>query len=426
MTIERNHIGIFGRVNVGKSTLMNILFEAEVSIVDKKPGTTADIKTGFMEIHDIGPIKVYDTAGVDEKGELGEKKKRKSFDAISECDLVLLVIDPDRKDLTFEKQIADLAKKREKQLLIIYNIFKEKEKHPSNTLKKTARIDEVLRPKKSLICNFKKVSKGLVLEFIVKNFSLKKTDLSFFNDLKKGDVVFFNIPMDDETPEKRLLRPQALVLEKFTRKYISTFVYRMDLKAARSKDQKEKEKEMQRFQNAIELLKEKNSLKLLITDSQAIDVIHPWTLKDNNPVLPITTFSVIMAHLTSGGRIKEFVKGLKALSHLKKGDKILIAEACSHNRIAEDIGTVQIPKKIEAVFGKDIVVEHLFGKEFNLQKLSSYNLVIHCGGCMLDSQRIDARLNQLIDANVSFTNYGIFLAYMQSKEALKRVVAPFI
>lgn len=426
--LERKNIGIFGRVNVGKSTLMNLLTESDVSIVDKKPGTTADIKTAFMEIHEMGPIKIFDTAGFDEKGELGEKKKQKSLMAIKECDLLLLIIDPfSKRDLLLEKMVADLAKERKKDLFILFNIFKKKEKNSSLTKEKAEKIACFLNNSKFLMSDFSEnISKKLIGDFILSNFKPKNTKVEFFSKLKIGDIVFLNIPLDEESPEGRLLRPQALVQEKLIRRYISTFAYRMDLKKARSKVEKERLEEQKRFIKALDILRKSNDLKLVITDSSAIDIVHKWTMERGKPLLPITTFSVIMAHITSGGRIKEFVSGLRGLKSLKKGDRILIAEACNHNRIAEDIGTVQIPKMIKKAFGEGIIIDHLFGKEFSKEDLKSYKLVIHCGGCMLDKQRIEARLEDLAKAKVPFTNYGIFLSYMQSEEALKRVVEPFL
>ncbi len=414
-------------MNVGKSTLMNLLMGSDVSIVDEKPGTTADVKAAFMEIHGLGPLKIFDTAGLNEKGALGEKKKQKSFSAIKECDLILLVIDPLAKgDLVLEKEIVTFASIEKKELFILFNIFKAKEKSFSLTKEKTEEIAKALNISSFLFLDFTKdAAQRAIADFILQNFKLKNKKVEFFNQLKKDDMVFLNIPLDEESPQGRLLKPQALVQEKLLRRYVATFAYRMDLKKARSNNENERLIEYQRFISTLDILKNKN-LKLLITDSSAIDIVHKWTLKDGKELIPITTFSIIMAHLTSGGRIKEFASGLSVLNSLKKGDKILIAEACNHNHIAEDIGTVQIPNLIKKAFGENIVIEHLFGKEFDIEGLKSYRLVIHCGGCMLDRQKVEARLNDLIKAGVAFTNYGLFLSYMQSKDALNRVIRHFL
>ena len=427
--MKRSNIGIFGRVNVGKSTLMNILTQQETSIVDKTPGTTADIKVSFMEFHNIGPVKLFDTAGIDEKGQLGQKKQIKSLATLKECDLILLIIDPYEltQNISFEKEIISLAKKRNKRLLILYNIFLEKRKNHEYTLNVISKKFEkkLAISNKHLIVDFKDTqAKEKILNFIFKNFNPRDKHIELFPFLKRGDIVFLNIPMDEETPEGRLLCPQAFVQEHLIRRYISTFAYRMDLVKARSGDKKIKEEEYLRFQTALQTLKRKKALKLLITDSQAIDIVHPWTLdKNDRPLVDITTFSVIMAEQKSGGRLLEFIKGLDVLKTLKKGDKILIAEACNHNRIAEDIGTSQIPKKFEAIYGKNIItVDHAFGREFSSYDLKQYKLVIHCGGCMIDTEKFKARIEDLIENNVPITNYGILLSFFESPHTLKRVV----
>lgn len=231
--------------------------------------------------------------------------------------------------------------------------------------------------------------------------------------------------MDAETPEKRLLRPQAFVQEYLIRRFIPTFAYRMDLKKARSKNKDLQKQEFLRFQKAISLLKKQNDLKLLITDSQAMDIIHPWTLdKNKKPLVEITTFSVIMAH--EKGDLSFFIKGIEAFDKLKENDKVLIAEACNHNRIKEDIGTFQIPNKIDEYFGKNkIKIDHAFGRDFASYNLKDYKLIIHCGGCMLDKQQMQSRITDLKESNIPITNYGLILSFFQSQKAFKRVIKPF-
>ncbi|NGX30064.1 MAG: hypothetical protein K940chlam4_00906, partial [Candidatus Anoxychlamydiales bacterium] len=224
----------------------------------------------------------------------------------------------------------------------------------------------------------------------------------------------------------RLLRPQSFVQEHLIRRFISTYAYRMDLKKARSVDKKISNDEFLRFQKQLKLLKNHNFLKLLITDSQAIDIVHKWTLDENNkPIIDITTFSVIMANEKNDLSI--FIKGIEAFKILKENDKILIAEACNHNRIKEDIGTYQIPLKLNNYFGDGKVqIDHAFGRDFASYNLNDYKLIIHCGGCMLDKQSMQARIKDLEESNVPITNYGIILAYLNSKEAFSRVIKPFI
>ncbi|NGX55942.1 MAG: tRNA modification GTPase MnmE [Candidatus Anoxychlamydiales bacterium] len=411
--IDRINIGIFGLMNAGKSTLMNLLTDQNTSIVDNKRGTTTDIKISLLELHFLGPIKLFDTAGIDEKNNLGDKKKQKTIASLKEVDLILLVIDPSNISKEIE-EIIHLSKEYKKQVLIIYNYFSNKKDNKIS-------FENI---------NFLKVdlknknAKEIVLNFLENNYKKKEKKLDIFPSLKKEDIVFLNIPMDAETPEKRLLRPQSFIQEHLLRRYVSTFCYRMDLIKARDDDKIEKE----RFINSINLLKKNNNLKLLITDSQAIDIIHKWTIDENkNEIIPITTFSVIMAYTQSMGNLNKFIEGIEALKNLKKNDRILIAEACNHNRIKEDIGIYQIPKKINDHF-KDgfIKIDHAFGREFSSFDLNQYKLIIHCGGCMIDKQKMQSRLFDLNKSNVSITNYGLVLSYFNSKNAFNRVIKPFM
>jgi len=412
----RTNIGIFGKINAGKSTLMNLLTQQVTSIVDPTFGTTTDIKVSLMEIHTLGPLKLFDTAGINEKTLLGIKKKNKTIDCLKKCDLVLLVIDP---NIDFEEnfEIINLSKKLDKSLILIFNNFEGK-KNPKISM-------NLQYPKISLDLS-NKDAKDKIVDFILKAFKPDKKKQKLFPNLKKDDVVFLNIPMDEETPEKRLLRPQAFVQEHLIRRYISTYTYRMDLKKARSKDKKISNNEFLRFQQHLKFLKNQNFLKLLITDSQAIDIVHKWTLDEKGKsIVDITTFSVIMANEKS--QLSIFIKGIETLKTLKENDKILIAEACNHNRIKEDIGTYQIPLKLNNYFGDGkIKIDHAFGRDFASYNLNDYKLIIHCGGCMLDKQSMQARIKDLQESNIPITNYGIILAYLNSKKAFSRVIKPFI
>jgi [FeFe] hydrogenase H-cluster maturation GTPase HydF len=440
--MKRINIGIFGRVNSGKSTLMNLLTQQYFSIVDSTPGTTTDVKTTIMEIHDFSPVKIFDTAGIDEGGELGSKKKEKSLDTLKKSDIVLLVINESNKnyadgDYNSEKEIIELAQKRKKEIFIIFNQIASEQgwyeqgnkqgDEQGNKQGNTGRHDDLpvllLLPRLDIDLSKKENYKKLI-EFIIKNSKLKIEKNELLPPLEKDKVVFLNIPMDDETPEGRFLRPQMMIEEHLVRRFIPTFAYRMDLGKARSKDLAISERERERFVDFIKYLKQNDKLQLLITDSQAMDIIAPWT-KDLN--INITTFSIVMINFLSNGQLKLFVEGVKAFSKLKKGDKVMIAEGCNHDRKAEDIGTVQIPNKIEEIFGKDsIQVDHYFGRVFAQDdKLKEYKLIIHCGGCMLDSQVIKSRIDDLVESGVSFTNFGVLLSYFQGEENLNRVIKPY-
>lgn len=424
--MKRINIGIFGRVNSGKSTLMNLLTQHETSIVDSTPGTTADVKTTVMEIHGIGPVKIFDTAGTDEAGKLGDKKRDKTYTALKRSDIVLLVINEKSaayhsSDFASELGILDLAASRNKEIFIVFNKFKDQE-YTSNIVREKIDPDKKYNSVEIDLNDSSNYIK--LIDFIKQHSKITVTRTPLLPDLDIDKIVFLNIPIDEESPEGRFLRPQMMIEEYLVRRYIPTFAYRMDLAAARSENPEESAEEKKRFDNFISHLSREDKLQLLITDSQAMDIISKWT-KDA-PYM-VTTFSIVMINFLSGGNLKMFVEGIKAFKNLNPGDKVMIAEGCNHDRKAEDIGTKQIPNKIDQIFGKgNIQIDHYFGRVFaDYDRLREYKLVIHCGGCMLDQQAIASRIQDLIESGVSFTNYGVLLSYFQGEEALNRVVEPF-
>ena len=191
----------------------------------------------------------------------------------------------------------------------------------------------------------------------------------------------------------------------------------MDIKSARGKNGEQSQiLEKQRFLNEVERVKP----SLLVTDSQAIDIMHKWT-----PLhFPLTTFSVAMANIQSGGKLNEFSKGIEKLGMLKPGDKVLICEACNHNRIGDDIGTVQLPTKLKKIY-PDIKIDWAFGRSYENVKLSDYALALHCGGCMISRQQMIARIQDLLESGTPVVNYGLALSWLASPNALERVLKPW-
>ncbi|MEW5817602.1 MAG: GTPase [Spirochaetota bacterium] len=430
---DRTNIGIFGRTNAGKSTLMNLITGQGTSIVDPKPGTTADVVQTIMEVHGLGPLKLFDTAGMDERSELGMKKKFKTLQTLKECDLVLLVVDPSEssklKDFSVDNEVVSLCRQYEKQLFIIYNVFnpnfnqlgkpspeqlaEECQKNIFNS-QNTTRI--------VLDLHAKEAGRQLI-DFIKTNYLKKDRKLELLPFIRPYSFVAMNIPVDEETPQGRLLRPQNVVLDYLLRRMVPFAGYRMDLVKARSRIAEVREEERQNYLNFLsELNGESNGLQLVITDSQAIDVVDPWTPKE----IPLTTFSVTMIHYQSNGNLKRFVDGLKVISALQEGDRIAIAEACNHNRTCEDIGTVQIPRRLKNKLGINLDIEFIFGREFPPEdKLKEYKLLVHCGGCMIDSQKVNARMDDLLNLTIPITNYGLLLSYLSGEDTLKRVLKPW-
>lgn len=420
---EFNIITLAGKVNVGKSSLLNLLSgQKDFAIVDAQPGTTADTVTARMEIHGLGPIKILDTAGLDEHSALGKKKRTKTYQAVEEADLTLIVIDllknATNADLTTEKEIAARALKYNKQVLIIYNIFSSNQS--AAKIKKLAKqINQKLNLEIPSICinALDKPAQKKLVEFITKNFETESRDIDLLPIPAKSGYVLLNIPMDEETPTLRLLRPQDMAIERLLRKYLTPVLFRMNLKKARANDSAEKK----RFISLIKhLQKSPEGLKLIITDSQAMDIVNNWTPPD----APLTTFSVMMANYMSFGNLGLFVKGLDIIPSLKNNDKIVIMESCNHNRKCDDIGTQQIPRLLKEKLNLDLDIDFCFGRVLP-DNFKQYKLVIHCGGCMVDRQKYGHRMNKFKENNVAITNYGLLLSWLSDPATVKRVTAIF-
>ncbi|MBU4347214.1 50S ribosome-binding GTPase [Patescibacteria group bacterium] len=420
---EYSIISFVGRVNVGKSSLLNLLSgQKDFAIVDDQPGTTADTVAALMEIHGLGPVKILDTAGIDEYSKLGEKKRKKTYEAIEEADLTLIVIDllrnVNNRDFAIEKEIAKRAFRYNKQVLVIYNIFSATE-----SLKKIKELEHLTNqelglklPSLCLNASNKKEQKKIV-EFISVCLKKESRDIDLIPLSEGKGYVLLNIPMDEETPTLRLLRPQDMAVERLLRKYLIPVLFRMNLKKARANDKTEKKRFLALLKH---LYNSPEELKLIITDSQAMDILDQWTPEN----ISLTTFSVMMTNYMSCGNLDLFVKGLEAFSVLRNGDKILIMESCNHNRKCDDIGTRQIPNLIKEKLGLELKISFSFGRVMP-EDLSQYKLAIHCGGCMIDRQKYSRRIFKFKEAKVPITNYGLFLSWIHNPKAVERVCKVF-
>ncbi len=426
---ERTIVSLIGRTNVGKSSILNLLSgQKDYAIVDEAPGTTADTVTALMEIHDMGPFKILDTAGVDEFSRLGNKKRKKTYEAIEEADLSLLIIDliqtARKKDISLELKLIDRIRKHKKQGLILYNIFEDNKIPPKTIEKYKQSIDKKLSfrlPSLMLSATNQKYQHKLV-SFIKKYYKREHRNIDLLPSVKNKGYVLLIIPMDEETPTLRLLRPQDMAVERLLRNFVIPVLYRMDLKKARSKDKSIVAQEKKRFMDILQhLSSSKENLQLVITDSQAFDIVSNWTPKK----FPLTSFSIMMTNYMSFGNFEFLVESVKTADSLKKGDNILIAEACNHNRKCDDIGTVQLPRLLEEKVGGKLNFDFGFGRTFP-NELQHYKIIIHCGGCMIDRQKYLRRVLKSKEAGVPFTNYGILLSYLQGKKVLERVIKPFL
>jgi hypothetical protein len=412
---------------------MNLLTQQETSLVDASPGTTADIKSAIMEIHALGPVRILDTAGLDEESGLGEKKRKKTLSALEEVDLALLVIDPVQSFLSgkldVEASVASLARKLRKKLAVVFNVrsnCNEMLYGSGATLEETVEHCRSILPDRTgtagIILDLSDKGNALELvEFIEssKPEDVKKVELLPF--LNSQSPILLHIPLDEESPGGRLLRPQEMAMEYLLRLGIPIGLYRTDLKLARSGSETISGRERRRFMDFLGSIGSGAGVQLVLTDSQAIDIMDRWV----PPEISLTTFSIMMINSTSGGNLALFAEGGDALNKLEKGDRVLIVEACNHDRIAEDIGTVQIPLKL-AKACPGVVIEHSFGREFPApDQLAEYKVVIHCGGCMISTQKLSARILRLAGAGVPVTNYGIVLAWLEGPETMNRVLKPW-
>ncbi len=414
--VERRNIGIFGRVNSGKSTLMNLITQEETSIVDSHPGTTADTRKALMEIHGLGPIALYDTAGADEGGCLGEKKKKKVLAGIEESDLVLLMIDSSSEVLDMEEEILKHSRLHNRRVCIVYNDFRGRPRRPPEEFAGRYPFLKFL-PFISLEA-VDTSARGRLIDFMAENLQDEKKEPELLPFLKRDRFYALIIPMDVETPSGRLLRPQAMVEEYIIRNWAWPAAYRLDLSAARSPDPGKRDAELRRFFRFMESL---GNPAGVITDSQAIEEVVGMV----EPGVLLTSFSIVMINYFSRGNLSRFADGMRTLETLNPGDRVLVVEACTHSRIGEDIGTVQIPGLFEQLY-PGVILEHSFGKElFEIRGIEKYSLLIHCGACMLSSQKLGARMRDLDAAGVPYTNYGLFLAGARGDETLERVLEPW-
>lgn len=378
---ERIHIGFFGRRNAGKSSVVNAVTNQQMSVVSNILGTTTDPVTKAMELLPLGPVLIIDTPGFDDNSELGEQRIARTKEILRRTDIAVLVVDS-----TIGKQDTDYE---------LIKIFKER------------RVPYIVAYNKSDLTGEQLYSDGLAVsarkmtniyklkEAIAKLVKLDAPATLCGDLINKGDLVVLVIPIDSSAPKGRIILPQQQVLRDVLDKGAAAVcVQDTELESTLAK------------------LSQKPSL--VITDSQAFESVSKIVPEN----IMLTSFSILMARYK--GFLKTAVKGAKMLDELENGDKILIAEGCTHHRQCEDIGTVKLPKWIRGYTGKELEFETSSGNSFP-QDITAYKLIVHCGGCMLNEREMQSR-RELADLNgVPFTNYGTVIAYMNG--ILKRSLA---
>ena len=393
---DRVHIGIFGKRNAGKSSVINAMTGQSLSIVSDVKGTTTDPVQKAMELLPLGPVVVIDTPGIDDEGELGSLRVQKSYQVLNKTDIALLVIDGLEG---FSKEDAALEKKCiEKKIPYVVaankldQIQKKGEEPPVIRTAAGAPVLWVSSVTGENIYSLKEKIASLVPE--------QKPEYPIVSDLlKPGDFVVLVVPIDKAAPKGRLILPQQQTIRDILDAGAIAVVTQDD-----------------RVAETIATLQKGTSPRLVITDSQAFARVS----KDTPGDILLTSFSILFAR--HKGNLEELIRGVKALDSLQDGDTVLISEGCTHHRQCGDIGTVKLPAWITRYTGKKVQFAFTSGTEFPVD-LSPYKMVIHCGGCMLNEREMKYRIQCAADQGVPIANYGLVIA--QTQGILKRSLEPF-
>ena len=384
---ERVHIGIFGLRNAGKSSLINSITGQNLAIVSDTPGTTTDPVKKSMELLPIGPVVLIDTPGLDDEGELGLLRINKAKQVLNYIDLAIIVKDIERPMLKNEREVVQLVENKKVPYIVVYN--KIDRLNPMNEL--------ILEDNEYAVST--KTGEGIEnLKDAIGKILKKEDEKRIVQDIvNEGDTVMLVIPIDSGAPKGRIILPQQQVLRELIDKNVTTVVANPE-----------------NLSTTLDKLKSKP--KLVITDSQVFGKVDKLIPEE----VLLTSFSILFARYK--GNLESLLSGVKGLDKLKDGSTVLISEGCTHHRQCEDIGTVKMPKWIKEYTEKDINFEFTSGGEFP-EDISKYDLIVHCGGCMINAREMHYRLEQSKDQNVPITNYGMIIAKMH--RILDRSIKPF-
>lgn len=384
VSADRVHIAFFGRRNAGKSSVMNAVTSQQISVVSDVAGTTTDPVYKSMELLPLGPVMMIDTAGMDDVGDLGGLRVKKTKQVLNKTDIALLVIDAQEGMAEEDREWIRLFRQKEIPFLVVYN---KKDLTPSVSLKSGELAVSAV------------TGEGIgALKEAIASLAGKEPEDSLLRGLiAPGDLAVLVTPIDSAAPKGRLILPQQQTLRALLDQHAMAAVVQVP-----------------QLQRVLDQLNTPPAI--VITDSQAFEEVSKITPRD----VPLTSFSILFAR--KKGDLAFTVQGVTALDHIQNGDRILIAEGCTHHRQCDDIGTVKLPRWIREYTGKEPEFSFTSGTEFP-QELSSYRLIIHCGGCMLNPREIKYRQKTAKDAQVPMTNYGIAIAYM--KGILPRSLEPF-
>ncbi len=382
---ERIHIGIFGKRNAGKSSIINAMTGQDLAIVSDVAGTTTDPVLKAMELLPLGPVVIIDTPGLDDEGELGKLRVQKAYQVLNKTDIAVVVIDGSVGRTVADAAILERIREKNIPCIIVKNKsdLQAAEKNEENEISVSAKTGQNIYELKERIAALVP-SEDMTRKIV--------GDL-----LKPNDFAVLVVPIDSAAPKGRLILPQQKTIRDILEAGAVSVV-------ARNHELKE----------TLQSLGKKP--KLVITDSQIFGKVSKEVPTD----IQLTSFSILMARYK--GDLEPNVKGARALEQLQDGDTILISEGCTHHRQCEDIGTVKLPRWIREHTGKELNFVFTSGTEFPVD-LSPYQMIVHCGGCMLNEREMKYRLKCAEDQGVPMTNYGICIAYING--ILERSLAPF-
>lgn len=392
---ERVHIGFFGKRNAGKSSVMNAVTGQDLAVVSEVKGTTTDPVYKSMELLPLGPVVMMDTPGIDDEGELGGLRVRKSYQVLNKTDAAVLVVDGQTGASGEDAALLRRIRKKNIPYTVVLN---KQDLAPEGVLNQTAGILDI--PAEQILTVSAAAGTGIteLKEQIAAIAKQEEPKLRIVGDMiSPSDFIILVVPIDSAAPKGRLILPQQQTIRDILEADAVSIVIKEN-----------------RVKETIESLGKKP--RLVITDSQAFEKVAADTPED----ILLTSFSILFARYK--GNLQTAVAGVTALDKLQDGDKILISEGCTHHRQCDDIGTVKIPRWIREYTGKDIRFETSSGTQFP-DELGEYKLIVHCGGCMLNEREMKYRLSCAADQGVPMTNYGILIAYV--KGILERSVELF-
>lgn len=386
---NRLHIAIVGKRNAGKSSIINALTHQEVSIVSSCPGTTTDPVYKAMELHDLGPVVFIDTAGIDDIGDLGVERVKRTERVLDAADMALIVFTPGDKDITLEKE---WIKRFQQKKVSVIGVVNKIDLGESIGLKES--IGEIEKPFKGIDIPFiyvsAKTGEGIdcLRDMIKKHSPSSWEEPRIVSDLiPPGSLVILVVPIDIEAPKGRLILPQVQTLRDILDHNSTGIVTKENTLA-----------------DTLKSLAVKPAL--VITDSQVFAEVDRVVPHD----ILLTSFSILMARYK--GDLKELIRGIEAVKQLKRGNRVLIAEVCTHHPVEDDIGREKIPRWLQEYVGGPLDFTWVSGKDFS-HNPGEYDLVIHCGGCMINRREMLSRIQKCSEAGVPIINYGIIIATMK-------------